>query len=72
MYINADSYHTYSLFSEGLKKTYSEVFLTRDEANQFMYRLVRKYKLKMKEVWDDKHDKTYCYENGVKFYIQRI
>lgn len=70
--LSTDSYHEYSLFSEGLSKNYSKVFLTRDEANQFMYKLVSKYNLKMKEIWNDKHDKTYCYENNIKFYIQRI
>ena len=64
--------HTYSLATTSLNKDYVKRFLTRDEANKFMYKLINKNHLKLVEVWDDKHDKTYCCNNDVKFYIQRI
>ena len=64
--------HAYSFSTTGLNKDYTKRFLTRDDANQFMYKLMNKYNLKLIEIWNDKHDKTYCCSDNVKFYIQRV
>ena len=63
--------HKYSLASIGLKKNVSKIFGSRQAANSYMYNICAKYHLHIKDIWDDKHDKTYVCENGVKFFIQR-
>lgn len=42
--------HTYSLATTSLNKDYVKRFLTRDEANKFMYKLINKNHLKLVEV----------------------
>ena len=64
-------FHKYSLATSGLKKDVSKIFLTRNEANQFMYHLMEEEHLTCVEVYDDKHDKTFIMNNGARFYIQR-
>lgn len=64
--------HTYTLASTGLgHRNVSKIFSSRQEANEYMYSLVSKYGLQCEEVYDDHHDKTYLYNNGIRFYIQR-
>ena len=67
-YINP---HNYSCTVIGLSKRHNKIFLTRQAANEYMYKLCYKYGLTVKEVWDDNHDKTYHCTKGVTFYIQR-
>lgn len=62
--------HTYSFAVSGLKYR-SKNFNSRECANELRYELESKYGLQLKEVYDDKHDKTYVYTNGVKIYIHR-
>lgn len=62
--------HTYSLEVSGLRVK-SKRFTTRAAANKAMYKLVGKYGLQLVEVYDDKHDKTYLFSNGVRIYISR-
>lgn len=60
----------YTFACEGLKVKERD-FASRQEANKYMYNLMSKYSLKLKEVYNDKHHKTYICDNGIKFYIQR-
>ena len=64
--------HQYTLASTGLGREVDKVYLSRDAATQKMYKLCAKYNLKIQEVYDDKHDKTYICNNGVRFYIHRM
>lgn len=63
--------HSYSVAVVGLPRRYNRVFLTRDAANDYMYKVCRKLGLAITEVWNDNHDKTYHCNHGVTFYIQR-
>jgi len=62
--------HTYSFACTGMKLG-SKLFSSRQAANQYMYSICDKYGLKINEVWDDNHDKTYIADGNVRFYIQR-
>ena len=50
--------HNYSFTAVGLK-TPSKTFVSRYAANEYMYKLMQRHGLKIEEVWDDKHYKTY-------------
>lgn len=63
--------HRYSFASIGLGEK-DETFTTRPAAERHMYDLCDKHKLSIREVYDDKHDKTYICNKGVSFYIQRM
>lgn len=63
--------HRYTMSFERNGKIKSKEFLSREAANQEMYRLVGKYDLSIEKVYDDKHYKTYICNNNVKFYITR-
>ena len=62
--------HTYTLAVEGLKVK-DGYFASRQAANNEMYKIIGKYGLQLREVWDDKHFKTYIFENGVRIHINR-
>lgn len=64
--------HNYSFAVTGLGKTVSKTFPSRYAANEYMYKMCQRHGLKIEEVWDDKHDKTYICNKGVTFYIHRI
>ena len=64
-------FNSYTFAVVGLKRKYNREFATREDANKFMYKLCSKHDLKIKEVWNDHHAKTYHCTNGVTFYIQR-
>lgn len=70
-YIEFPCRRTYTLATLGLKKAYDRTFSSREEANDFMYHLINKYGLRIVEIYDDKHAKTYKCENGERFFIQR-
>jgi len=63
--------HHYTLATAGLKKAYCRTFNSREAANDYMYRLCAKFGLHIVEVYDDKHNKTYKCNDGIKFFIQR-
>lgn len=62
----------YTLASTGLGKNVDKVYYSREEAKAKMYKLCAKYSLTIQEIYDDKHDKTYICNNGVRFYIHRM
>jgi hypothetical protein len=67
--------HSYSLAVVGLKHGLfglNKVFYSRQEANEYMYKLCQKHGLKIEKIWDDNHDKTYHCNKGVSFYIHRV
>ena len=55
-----------------MKKKFDHIFASRVAANEYMYKLVAKYNLQLIKIWDDGHFKTYCYNNGVKIFINRM
>ena len=63
--------HNYSFTAVGLR-TPSKTFVSRYAANEYMYKLMQRHGLKIEEVWDDKHYKTYHCNKGVTFYIHRL
>ena len=63
--------HRYSLAATGIKFPSYELY-SREAANQIMYNYVDKHNLHIVQVYDDKHDKTYICDNGIRFYINRI
>lgn len=65
------NFNNYSLAVVGLNSKYNRGFVTRDAANNYMYKLCQKFGLKIEEIYNDKHDKTYRCNQGVTFYIQR-
>lgn len=65
------SEHTYSLAASGLRIKDS-AYTSREAAKQSMYKLLAKHGLAIKEVYDDKHNKTYICNNNVRFYINRF
>lgn len=63
--------HLYSVSTIGAKVK-SKTFTSREEANRYMYKMVEKLGLgQLNEVYDDHHEKTYIYDRGVSFYINR-
>ncbi len=66
-----DRQHMYTLAATGIKFR-GGTFLSRQAAEDVMYDYIDKHGLHVEEVWDDKHFKTYCCNNGIKFYVNRI
>lgn len=64
--------HQYTLATLGLKRKYDGVYDSRQEANERMYEIVGKLGIKIVDVWDDHHDKTYICNNGARFFIHRM
>jgi len=62
--------HYYTFAVEGIKER-DMTFMSRQAANNHMYDIISKYGLQLKEVWDDKHFKTYIFSNGVRIHINR-
>ena len=63
--------NTYVLNATGIKMR-EKRFGSREAANQAMYKYMAKYHITLKEIYDDKHNKTYVCDNGIRFYIQRL
>ena len=63
--------HMYTLAATGIKFR-GGTFNSRQIAENVMYDYIDKHGLHVNEVWDDKHFKTYCCNNGIKFYVNRI
>ena len=73
MFFFNENGHQYTLASTGLgRKNLDKVYGSRDAATQKMYEVCRKFGLQIVEVYDDKHDKTYICNSGVRFYIHRM
>lgn len=68
-YFNFNKY-TYVLAVEGLNIK-SKRFASRQAANEEMYKIVGRKGLQLAQVYDDKHFKTYIYNNGVRIHINR-
>lgn len=64
--------HVYTFATIGMKKKFDRTFISRQAANDYMNKIVKKYSLNLEKVWDDHHFKTYCYNDGIKMYINRI
>ncbi len=64
--------HRYSFACYGLSHVKSRDFPSRKAAEGHMHKICAKNGLRVEDVWDDHHDKTYCCDNGVKFYICRM
>lgn len=71
MLILSNNSHRYSFAASGIKVREKE-FLTREAANKQMYKVMKKYGLRILNTYDDKHDKTYICDNNIRFYIQRV
>ena len=67
--LNANG-HYYTFAATGIKVR-ERTFVSRELANNHMYKVMDKYGLHIEKVWNDNHDKTYLCNNGVRFYIQR-
>lgn len=63
--------HSYTVAATGIKFK-GMTFSSRQMAEEYMYRFIDKKGIKINEIWDDKHFKTYCCEDGIKFYINRM
>lgn len=63
--------HRYSLAATGIRFKDKE-FCSRRNAEREMYKFIDHQGLRIVEVWDDHHYKTYLCDNGVRFYINRI
>lgn len=64
--------YRYTLTTEGLRKKIDRVFNSRQEANDYMYKhIVGKYGLTYDKIWDDNHEKTYLFKDGVRVHINR-
>lgn len=60
----------YTLAATGMKM-HAKVFYSREDANTYMYNIIRKKGLAVRKVWHDHHDVTYICNNDVRFYVQR-
>lgn len=69
---NATIEHNYSLLASiaGIK-VIDDVCSSREIAEKRMHKLMKKMKLQVNEIEDDKHEKTYICNHGVVFQINR-
>ena len=63
--------HYYTFACSGMKMSCKE-FTSREQAKEYMYRIIDKLGLTLLDKWKDNHDVTYVCNNGIKFYIQRV
>lgn len=71
-YLNSSTtHHWYTLAATGIRFKDKE-FSSRQVAEEAMYKFIDKNHLKVNEIYDDKHFKTYICNNGIRFYINRI
>jgi len=61
----------YTLGSDKYKISTS-IFTSRCAANTEMYKIMNKNKLRIIDMYDDYHDKTYVCSDYSKFYVNRI
>ena len=67
----AFSEHRYTFAATGLNVKCKE-FVSRRAAEKYMHKLMNKHGLFIKEIYDDKHFKTYLCNKDVRFYINRM
>lgn len=70
IFFQSQSHHYYTLACTGLKLK-DKIFTSRQSANDFMYKMCKKYGIHVEQIWKDHHDITYCCSNNIKFYVQR-
>ena len=63
--------HTYTFNATGIKMR-EKRFSTREAATQAMYKYMGKHHITLEKIYDDKHNKTYVCDHGIRFYIQRL
>ena len=66
--------HIYSLAfisSDRSVRSVQKTFISRDQANKYMYKLCDKLHLTVNKIYDDHHDKTYICDDNSTFYIHR-
>lgn len=63
--------HRYTLAATGVKFKAVET-TSRDAAKQIMYSFIDKHGIRVRNKWKDGHFVTYCCDNGIKFYINRM
>ena len=54
------------------KRIRSKTFLSREAATRHMYDICGKLGTSIREIYNDKHFKTYICENGTRFFINRV
>lgn len=64
--------YTFTVLGLGKNRKFDRTFSTRQAANSYMYDIMREYGLKLVEVWDDKHCKTYRCSDDVSIFINRF
>ena len=62
--------HYYTVAAENLNIK-ATTFTSREAANNYMYKVMGKYGLHLDHVYDDRHYKTYIFDNGVRIHINR-
>ena len=63
--------HVYTLAATGIKFK-SREYASRQSAEHDIYEYIDNHGLKIQEVYDDKHFKTYICQDNVRFYINRM
>lgn len=65
--------HRYSLSAVGIKfRENGKEFLSRQDANECMYKVIDKNGLTVRKVWHDNHDVTFVCNNNVSFFVHRV
>lgn len=62
--------HRYTLAATGTPFR-AMTFCSRPAAEEAMYEAIGRRGLSIREVYDDRHDKTYVCDGGARFYITR-
>lgn len=63
--------HVYTLAATGIKFK-SKEYASRQNAEHDMFKFMNRNGLRILEVYDDKHYKTYICQDNVRFYINRM
>ena len=63
--------HTYTFNATGIEVR-GRRCATREAATQAMYKYMGKQHITLGKIYDDKHNKTYVCDHGIRFYIQRL
>lgn len=65
--------HRYSLAATGIKfRENGKEFFSRQDANDYMYKVISKNGLTVRKVWHDNHDVTFVCNNDVSFFVHRV
>lgn len=63
--------HRYSLAATGIK-FHTREFISRQVAEKNMYSFLNKHGIRVEKIYDDRHFKTYCCNDNIRFYINRV